>query len=242
MLEVISDMTTTPDFYVLGGTLPRVARSYAARKADEDLLDGLRKGQFCYVLTSRQMGKSSLMVRTVTRLRLENVTCLVIDLTATGQNLSEDQWYDGLLNCVAVDLDLEDELDEFWQANKRLGPLQRWMHALRSVVLTHITGPVVIFIDEVDAVRSLPFSADEFFAGVRECYNRRTEDPEFKRLTFCLLGVATPADLIRDTRSTPFNIGKRIALTDFTEAEAAPLAGGRGGQKLGSQEVEEKIQ
>jgi len=219
-------MKSTSDFYVLGGTLPRDAPSYAVRKADEDLLDGLRRGQFCYVLTSRQMGKSSLMVRTVTRLRQERVTCLVIDLTATGQNLSEDQWYDGLLNCVATDLGLEDELDDFWQDNKRLGPLQRWMHALRSIVLTHVTGPVVIFIDEVDAVRSLPFSADEFFAGVRECYNRRTEDPEFNRLTFCLMGVATPADLIRDTRSTPFNIGKRIALTDFTEAEAVPLAEG----------------
>ena len=84
----------------------------------------------------------------------------------------------------------------------------------------------MIFIDEIDAVRSLPFSTDEFFAAIRECYNRRTEDPEFERLTFCLLGVATPSDLIQDTRTTPFNIGRRIELTDFTEAEAAPLAAG----------------
>src|SRR5262249_43917192 len=58
--------------------------------------------------------------------------------------------------------------------------------------------------------------------------NRRSQDPEFARLTFCLLGVATPSDLIQDTRTTPFNIGKRIELTDFTEAEAAPLARGLG--------------
>ncbi len=50
--------------------------------------------------------------------------------------------------------------------------------------------------------------------------------PEFERLTFCLLGVATPSDLIRDTRTTPFNIGRRIELTDFTKAEAASLAQG----------------
>src|SRR5713101_5428008 len=81
---------------------------------------------------------------------------------------------------------------------------------------------VVIFLDEIDAVRNLPFSTDEFFAGVRECYNRRSEDPEFNRLTFCLLGVATPSDLIQDTRLTPFNIGQRIELNDFTSQEAAP--------------------
>jgi hypothetical protein len=50
---------------------------------------------------------------------------------------------------------------------------------------------VVIFIDEIDAVRSLPFSTDEFFAGIREFYNRRTEDPQLEQLAFCLLGVAT---------------------------------------------------
>jgi WD40 repeat protein len=81
-------------------------------------------------------------------------------------------------------------------------------------------------VDEIDAVRSLPFSADEFFAAIRECYTRRAEDPAFQRLTFCLLGVATPSDLIQDVRMTPFNIGRRIELTDFTAAEATPLAFG----------------
>jgi WD40 repeat protein len=77
-------------------------------------------------------------------------------------------------------------------------------------------------------VRSLPFSTDEFFAALRDCYNRRTQDPEFQRLTFCLLGVAVPSDLIQDTRTTPFNIGRRIDLIDFSAVEAAPLAEGLG--------------
>jgi len=85
---------------------------------------------------------------------------------------------------------------------------------------------LVIFVDEIDVVRSLPFSADEFFAGIRSCFNRRTQDPMFERLTFCLLGVATPADLITETRMSPFNIGRRILVTDFTPEEAAPLAAG----------------
>src|SRR5439155_7630452 len=120
-------------------------------------------------------------------------------------------------------LGLEEELEKFWLDHSRLGPLQRFMAAIREVVLEWRPGKVVIFVDEIDVVRSLPFSTDEFFAAIRECYNRRTEDPEYKRLTFCLLGVATPCDLIQDTRTTPFNIGQRIELTDFTSAEAAPL-------------------
>src|SRR5205085_11483007 len=99
-------------------------------------------------------------------------------------------------------------------------------------------GRLVIFVDEIDAVRSLPFSTDEFFAAIRECYNRRTQDSTFERLTFCLLGVATPSDLIQDTRTTPFNIRRRIELTDFTAAAAAPLAGGLGVQAFGRSGVQ----
>jgi len=102
------------------------------------------------------------------------------------------------------------------------------MEAIRRVVLAHCPGQVVIFIDEIDVTRSLPFSADEFFAAIRQCYNARTDDPEFERLTFCLIGAATPTDLIRDVRLTPFNIGARIEVNDFTEKEAAPLAQGLG--------------
>jgi hypothetical protein len=95
-------------------------------------------------------------------------------------------------------------------------------------VLPGRKGRLVVFVDEIDSVRSLPFSTDEFFAGIREFYNRRSEEPELERLTFCLLGVATPSDLIRDTRTTPFNIGERIELTDFMEEDAGPLTEGLG--------------
>nr|VFK14098.1 MAG: YD repeat-containing protein [Candidatus Kentron sp. LFY] len=221
-------MTTSQTFYITGGTLPVNAPSYVDRCADNELFQTLKLGEFCYVLTSRQMGKSSLMVRTADRLRRDGVAVAVLDLTALGRNLTLEQWYDGLLNRLGRQLGLEDELEAFWQAHERLGPLQRVMQALRSVVLEKIQAPVVIFVDEIDVVRSLPFSSDEFFAAIRELFNARTESPELHRLTFCLLGVATPSDLIRDTRLTPFNIGKRIELDDFTAAESALLAQGLG--------------
>ena len=228
--------SSSANFYVIGGTLRRDAPSYVTREADNRLYRALTRGEFCYVLTARQMGKSSLMVRTAAQLREEHASVAVIDLTALGQNLSIEQWYNGLLERVGQQLGLEDELEGAWLENQSLGPLHRWMRSVRKVLLARCPGPIVVFIDEIDAVRSLSFSTDEFFAGIRELYNRRSQDIELNRLTFCLLGVATPSDLIRDTRTTPFNIGRRIELTDFSEEEASPLALGLGGDiETGSQ-------
>ncbi len=224
--SISSAQQSSLNFFVTGGTLSRDALSYVTRQADDELYAGLAQGQFCYVLTSRQMGKSSLMVRTAARLREAGAGVVLLDLTAIGQNLTAEQWYSGLLTQIGQQLELDDELEEFWDSHPKLGPLQRWMQAIRRALLPRYPEQVVIFVDEIDAVRSLPFSTDEFFAAIREFYNRRTEDEELRRLTFCLLGVAAPSDLIRDTRTTPFNVGRRIELSDFTDAEAAPLVEG----------------
>lgn len=219
-------MTDDSDFYITGGTLRSNSPSYVERRADKELFEGLHKGEFCYVLTARQMGKSSLMVRASAHLRKSGVNVVVLDLTAIGQNVTPDQWYNGLIVRAGRQIGLEDELDDFWIAHASVSPVQRFMSAIRDVVMVSRPGPLVIFVDEIDSVRSLPFSTDELFGAIRECYNRRVEDSVFENVTFCLLGVATPADLIRDNRNTPFNIGHRIELTDFTEEEAAPLAQG----------------
>jgi len=222
------DPSVHADFYVAGGTLRADAPSYIPRQADEDLYAALSRGEFCYVLTSRQMGKSSLMVRTAMRLRDDSATVVVLDLTSYGQNVTPEQWYFSLLTTVGQRLDIEDELEDFWADNESLTPLHRWMEAFRQVVLARLEGRVVVFVDEIDVVQSLPFSAGEFFAGIRECYTRRAQDPEFERITFCLVGVATPSDLIEDPLTTPFNVGTRVDLGDFRAHEAARLAEGLG--------------
>ncbi|HET6247409.1 MAG TPA: AAA-like domain-containing protein [Tepidisphaeraceae bacterium] len=220
-----------PKFYTTGGTMEATAASYVERRADHELYDAVINGHFCYVLTSRQMGKSSLVARTAAKLQqptnLNVARAAQLDLTRWGQEPTAEQWYEGLMMDLGESLHLQKEFAEFWELRRSASPLNRFIQLITDVALRELEGTLVIFLDEIDFTRSLKnVNTDEFFSAIRECYSRRAKDPRMQRLTFCLLGVATPTDLIRNTRTTPFNIGRRIQLSDFTPGEAAPLARG----------------
>ncbi len=54
---------------------------YIPRPADEELFESVLAGQLSYVLTSRQMDKSNLMIRIAARLEEAGVKMGTLDLT-----------------------------------------------------------------------------------------------------------------------------------------------------------------
>lgn len=205
--------------FQVGGAV-RQGAFYVSRAADDELPAALLDGEFCYVLAPRQIGKSSLRVRTKKRLEQAGVRCVTIDLTSIGsRDSSVEQWYFGVVYELSQQLGL-DSPESVWQQHSLTSPVHRLSHYLRREVLERVTSPIVIFIDELDAILSQQtVSRDDFFAAVRAYYNARADDRAYERLTFCLIGVALPGDLIADETRTPFNIGCSISLNDFTREE-----------------------
>lgn len=180
------------------------------------------------LLNSRQMGKSSLMVQTMQRLQAEGIVCAAISLLNIGTtDMKTEQWHLSIIDSIVSSLDLYETFDLYtwWEEHRLLSDVRRFAKFIDGMLLATISQPIVIFIDEIDSVLSFEFRHD-FFALIRECYNRRAEKPEYRRLTFALLGVTTPSDLMQDKQRTPFNIGRPIELTGFQLDEAEPLTQG----------------
>ncbi|ACK71461.1 putative Chase2 sensor protein [Gloeothece citriformis PCC 7424] len=213
--------------YQPGGSLPPDSPTYVVRSCDQELFNALLAREYCYVLNARQMGKSSLRIQVMGKLKAKGIACAEIELSGIGsQQINANQWYGGIIQELISGFDLVFERRNWLREREDLSPVQRLSNFIETVLLKQISQPIVIFIDEIDSVLSLKFPTDEFFALIRHCYDKRANHPEYKRLSFVLLGVATPSDLITDPNATPFNIGRAIELKGFNLSEIEPLAQG----------------
>jgi subtilisin-like proprotein convertase family protein len=205
---------------------------YIRRAADEQLLAAIGAQRFVCVLAPRAMGKSSLLGRTIRRLRADGQMAAAVDLTQIGsrsEGADSARWHYSIAYRICRELRLKVDLQAWWHDKNLLLSEQRLVEFFWDIVLGHTTEPVTIFFDEAERAVDRPF-AGELFAALNSCYTRRVSEPGFTRLNFVVLGATTPDQLCPDRGISPFVAGSAIRLDDFTLEECAALAPGLGDQ------------
>lgn len=192
---------------------------YVNRDADEQLkriVDEMQRPG--YVLVARQMGKTNLLFNA--KRTLENSDRLFVYVDLSNVFNYERDCYRNIIDTIIEPNENLFELIEP-QINvlreKELPPHKEYSKSLR-IILEHFKGEIVIVLDEIDALRSAKYS-DNIFAQIRSNYFSRTNFPVFEKLTYILSGVIEPTELIKDRNKSPFNIGDKIYLDDFTLEE-----------------------
>jgi hypothetical protein len=167
-----------------------------------------------------------------------------------SEDVTPDQWYKGLAFELGRRFGLRAKvnLKTWWKEREDISAVQRLGEFIEEVLLVEVgveegapSKQLVIFIDEIDSILGLKFPINDFFALIRSCYNQRSLNREYQRLTFAFFGVATPSDLISNIQTSPFNIGQSIQLEGFKEHEAQPLLQGLAGKVSNPQTVLKEI-
>jgi len=190
---------------------------YVSRAADKQLMSCLQDmGRPGYVLVARQMGKTNLLLNAKREIENKDNAVIYVDLSAPFETERE---------CFRhiIDTALDSRQDIFLNSKRVIektrteasaAPYREHENELRAL-LAEIEGKLIIFLDEIDSLTRTAFS-DKIFAQIRSVYFNRTNYPLFKRLSYALSGVVEPSEIIKDKRISPFNIGEKIYLDDFS--------------------------
>jgi hypothetical protein len=205
--------------------MPLDSRFYVVRATDHEFQDAVaRRDSIVLVKGARQMGKTSLLARGLQQARAFGLRVALADFQKLNVShlASIESFYQALGGMLADQLGLKATPEEAWDARRSANV--NFERYLRREVLGPTDQPLIWGLDEVDRLFDCRFGG-EVFGLFRSWHNERALDPAspLSRLTL-VIAYATEAHLfITDINQSPFNVGTRLALADFTLEEVAEL-------------------
>ncbi|RCJ18396.1 hypothetical protein A6S26_28970 [Nostoc sp. ATCC 43529] len=217
------------------GTMSSESQFYIERSSDLLALEIIKQqGVTIIIKGPRQMGKSSLLIRTIDAAVAVGKWVVFLDFQlfdkATLNNA--DNFFRQFCCWLTDELEMADKVDEYWQTP--LGYSQRCTRYVNRYILKDFGKPLVLAMDEVESIFDSEFRSD-FFAMLRSWHNSRAITPIWKNLDLVLATSTEPYQFIDNLHESPFNVGVAVNLEDFTTEQVADL-NRRHGSPLNSSE------
>ncbi len=214
-----------PNLEPVGGALPLDSKFYVVRPTDQDFYSAVARNDSIVLLKgARQMGKTSLMARGLQQARKAGARVVLTDFQKL--NAAHLQSVETLFLClaqaIAEQLDLDVMPEDSW--NARRGPSMNFERFLRREILGKISGRLVWGMDEVDRLFACDFGS-EVFGLFRSWHNERSLDPSgpWQNLSLAIAYASEAHLFITDMNQSPFNVGTRLVLSDFTVEQVRQL-------------------
>ena len=230
LLAVLTERIERPSpvlsFDAAGGAVGWESPYYLEREADFEQRDCLKVNEpTMLVKGARQTGKSSLLARGVQYCREIGAHPLFTDFQRMGSNLQADEndLYLSIARGLARQIQASTGSSWEWTWEEGFTPTSNLDEFMISLLSSH-PGQIVWFLDEADWLFSTSF-ADGFFALIRSWHNAHalSTDPVWRRFSV-VIAYATEAHLfIQDINQSPFNVGRKIALSGFTLRQTEEL-------------------
>lgn len=215
----------TGELHEPGGALELESQLYIVRETDRELTQAIqRRDSIALIKGGRQMGKTSLLARGLQEARQRGVKVALTDFQrlSEAELASSETFFKALGGLLADALELDADPEAGWQVQR--GATINFERFLRREILSKVDGPLVWGMDEVDRLFGRAYGS-EVFGLFRAWHNARALDPNcaWRRVTL-LIAYATEAHLlVSDMNQSPFNVGLRLEVKDFSFEQVAEL-------------------
>lgn len=198
---------------------------YIRRKADEEIERQLVGSHTITAISgAHQTGKTSILIRAAKYAFHQDHLVLFIDSSRITNEQSADD-LDEFLKAIALDIGSQAEVGREQVRLAWSSPLSskvKLTEFFEAFILDLAKRPVSLIMDNADVVTKTSFCT-EFFSLFRSWHNRSAFDARWTKLNILLAISVHPSFLISFSPQSPFNVGTRIELDDFTETQIREL-------------------
>lgn len=185
----------------------------------------LQPGSLLRIKAPKLMGKTSLMEKVLVKLvkdscRTVNISLEMADRQTHLTNLNKFlRWF-----CINLsrELKLPNKLDEYWD-EEGIGAKVSCTTYLEEYILAAHESPLVLYLDDVDALFPHPEVYEDFFGLLRSWYEKARSRPNWKKLRLAI-AHATDVYIRLNINQSPFNIGLPIELPELTQEQVEEFA------------------
>ena len=211
---------------VPGGAVTLRDKFYVEREADIQLKREIVKWSSTITIRApRQTGKTSLLMRGIRHARQSGAKVVSLDFQGFGhdQLASPDIFLREFATAICHEFRLDpSDVEKSWQGAGSLGAQNKLTYFLEDIILPKFETPLILAMDEGDCLLQTPFYQD-FFGLIRSWHNRRAQYEEWEKLNLVMVISTEPYLLIDDINQSPFNVGLKFELNDFSEAQVGDL-------------------
>ena len=204
---------------------PANSRFYIERPPCETKIyeELLNPGSLVVIKSPQNMGKTSLMTRTLAKMRSQNYQTVTLNLQlAEASVLSNlEKFLRWLMANITLQLEIGSKIDEYWDAD--LGTKVSCTNYLQKHILDSLNQPLILAFDEVNHLFEYPEIAQEFLPLLRFWHEEANNSETWRRLRIVVVH-STDIYIPLEINQSPFNLGLPIILPEFSFTQVKELA------------------
>ena len=207
------------------GQVPPTSNFYIERPPCETQTyeEILNPGSLVVIKSPLNMGKTSLMTRTLAKLRSQNYHTVTLNLQlAEASVLSNlEKFLRWMMANITLQLEISSEIDRYWDED--LGTKISCTNYFQRHILGQLTEPLVLALDEVNHLFAYPDIAQEFLPLLRFWHEEANNADIWQNLRIMVVH-STDVYLPLEIDRSPFNLGLPVTLPEFNVEQVKELA------------------